>query len=44
MTLLTGIALLTLAVIAVALYFAMDAALRRALPWQADSNPSDERD
>ena len=37
-------ALLTLAVIAVALYFAMDAALRRALPWQADSNPSDERD
>ncbi len=29
-------ALLLLAVFAVALYFAMDAALRRAVPWQAD--------
>jgi putative hydroxymethylpyrimidine transport system permease protein len=37
-------ALLTLAVISVALYFAVDALLRRALPWQPDKNPNDERD
>ncbi|MDJ0950731.1 MAG: ABC transporter permease [Alphaproteobacteria bacterium] len=36
-------ALLTLAVIAVALYFAMDAALRRALPWQAETDPTTDR-
>jgi len=35
-------ALLTLAVIAVALYFGVDAALRRLLPWQAESNPSED--
>lgn len=35
-------ALLTLAVFAVALYFTVDAALRRALPWQADTAPADE--
>ena len=35
-------ALLTLAVLAVALYFAVDVALRRALPWQPDSPPSDD--
>jgi len=29
-------ALLVLAVLSVGLYFAVDAALRRALPWQAD--------
>ena len=32
-------ALLTLAVLAVALYFAVDVALRRALPWLPDSAP-----
>lgn len=37
-------ALLTLAAIAVALYFAVDALLRRALPWQRDKNPDEERD
>ncbi|WP_247880975.1 ABC transporter permease [Skermanella sp. TT6] len=37
-------ALLTLAAIAVALYFAVDALLRRALPWQPDNNPDEERD
>ena len=37
-------ALLTLAVISVALYFAVDALLRRALPWQPDKNPNEERD
>ena len=36
-------ALLTLAVMAVALYYAVDFALRRLLPWQPDSLPSDER-
>ncbi len=34
-------ALATLAVFAVALYLAVDALLRRALPWQADHLPSD---
>ena len=33
-------ALLTLVVIAVALYFAVDAALRRALRWQPESDPT----
>lgn len=33
-------ALLTLAAMAVALYFTMDALLRRALPWQADTDPT----
>lgn len=37
-------ALLTLAVVAVALYFAMDALLRRALPWQAETDPSLEKE
>ena len=37
-------ALLTLAAIAVALYFAVDALLRRALPWKPDNNPDEERD
>ena len=37
-------ALLTLAVVAVALYFAMDAVLRRALPWQAETDPSLEKE
>jgi len=37
-------ALLTLAVISVTLYFAVDALLRRALPWQPDKNPNEERD
>ena len=32
-------ALLTLAVLAVALFFTMDAELRRALPWQPDTSP-----
>ncbi len=32
-------ALATLGVLAVALYFAIDAGLRRALPWQPDSQP-----
>ena len=35
-------ALLTLAVIAVALYFAVDWAVRRAVRWQAESNPFDD--
>ena len=34
-------ALLVLAIMAVAIYFALDALLRRLLPWQADSDPSD---
>ncbi len=35
-------ALLVLAVMAVALYAAVDFGLKRALPWQADSDPSQE--
>jgi putative hydroxymethylpyrimidine transport system permease protein len=35
-------ALLTLAVMAVALYFTVDVALRRALPWLPDSVPDDD--
>lgn len=35
-------ALVTLAVLAVGLYFAVDAGLRRALPWQPDSSPSSD--
>ncbi len=35
-------ALLVLAVMAVALYAAVDLGLKRALPWQADSDPSQE--
>ncbi len=35
-------ALLTLALFAVALYFAVDVGLRRALPWQADTAAADE--
>lgn len=35
-------ALITLAVFAVALYFSVDTVLRRALPWQVETNPSDE--
>ena len=35
-------ALFVLAVIAVALWFAVDAGLRRALPWQPDSHPADD--
>ena len=35
-------ALVTLAALAVTLYFTMDALLRRALPWQPDSAPSDD--
>lgn len=35
-------ALLTLALFAVALYFAVDVGLRRALPWQADTADADE--
>lgn len=35
-------ALFTLAVFAVALYFSVDTILRRALPWQVETNPSDE--
>ena len=35
-------ALATLAVIAVALYFTVDAALRRALPWVPDTAPGDD--
>ncbi len=35
-------ALFVLAVMAVTVYFALDALLRRALPWQPDSDPSDE--
>lgn len=37
-------ALITLALFAVALYFAVDAALRRALPWQVETNPSDDKE
>ncbi|MEE8123632.1 MAG: ABC transporter permease [Alphaproteobacteria bacterium] len=37
-------ALITLAVFAVALYFSVDTVLRRALPWQVETNPSDERE
>lgn len=37
-------ALLTLAAIAVALYFAMDAGLRRAIPWQAETDPSQDKE
>jgi putative hydroxymethylpyrimidine transport system permease protein len=37
-------ALLTLAVISVTLYFTVDALLRRALPWQPDKHPNEERD
>lgn len=37
-------ALLALAAIGVALYFAIDAALRRALPWVADSTPVKQGD
>jgi putative hydroxymethylpyrimidine transport system permease protein len=37
-------ALLTLAVISVTLYFAVDALLRHALPWQPTKNSNDERD
>ena len=33
-------ALFVLAIIAVAIYFALDALLRRALPWQPDDDPS----
>ena len=36
-------ALFTLALIALALYFAMDAALRRLVPWQPDTMPSTGR-
>ena len=35
-------ALLTLATFAVLLYFSLDAALRRALPWQSESLPEEE--
>jgi putative hydroxymethylpyrimidine transport system permease protein len=35
-------ALLTLAAFAVALYFAVDGALRRAIPWSPDSSPTDD--
>ncbi len=35
-------ALTTLAVFAVALYFSVDTILRRALPWQVETDPSDE--
>jgi putative hydroxymethylpyrimidine transport system permease protein len=35
-------ALLTLAVIAVGLYYAVDRAVRRAVRWQAESNPTDD--
>ena len=35
-------ALITLAVFAVALYFSVDTVLRRALPWQVETDPSDE--
>lgn len=35
-------ALFTLAVSAVVLYFALDALLRRAIPWQHESEPSEE--
>jgi putative hydroxymethylpyrimidine transport system permease protein len=35
-------ALFTLALFAVTLYFAVDAMLRRALPWQADTAPAED--
>jgi putative hydroxymethylpyrimidine transport system permease protein len=35
-------ALFTLALFAVALYFAVDTTLRRALPWQADTTPAED--
>jgi putative hydroxymethylpyrimidine transport system permease protein len=35
-------ALFTLAAIALGLYFAVDAVLRRALPWQHESSPTDD--
>ena len=35
-------ALVTLAVLAILLYFAVDGILRRALPWVADSGPDDD--
>jgi putative hydroxymethylpyrimidine transport system permease protein len=35
-------ALLTLAIIAIALYYAVDHAVRRAMRWQAESNPTDD--
>jgi len=37
-------ALFVLAVVAVGLYFAVDATLRAALPWQPDSRPDNDRD
>jgi len=37
-------ALATLAVMAVTLYFAVDLALRRALPWQPDAAPQEENE
>ena len=37
-------ALLTLAIFAVALYFSVDAALRRAITWQPESNPSKHKE
>jgi putative hydroxymethylpyrimidine transport system permease protein len=37
-------ALLTLAVFAVALYYAVDAGLRRAIPWQPETDPSNDED
>jgi putative hydroxymethylpyrimidine transport system permease protein len=36
-------ALFTLILLALALYYAVDAALRRALAWQPESNPADDR-
>jgi putative hydroxymethylpyrimidine transport system permease protein len=35
-------ALITLAALALALFFAVDALLRRALPWQPDSHPAND--
>ncbi len=37
-------ALLTLALMAVAIYFAIDAGLRRALPWQPETDPAKWRE
>ncbi|MEX2642513.1 MAG: ABC transporter permease [Acetobacterales bacterium] len=37
-------ALFVLALLSVALYFAVDKILRRAMPWQADTLPSEERE
>ncbi len=37
-------ALLTLAVFAVALYYAVDAGLRRAIPWQPETDPSNDEE